>query len=81
MKNTINLSETMPKVGIRPVIDARLDGIRESLEDQTMDMARRAADFLEKNLRNLYCPLEKLLFLSSFLGYIIDPIFQVNLLV
>jgi L-fucose isomerase len=39
-----------PKVGIRPVIDGRRNGIRESLEDQTMGMARRVADFISNNL-------------------------------
>ena len=29
---TLLKSGSLPKVGIRPVIDARLDGIRESLE-------------------------------------------------
>ncbi|MBN1543226.1 L-fucose isomerase, partial [candidate division KSB1 bacterium] len=43
---------TLPKIGIRPVIDGRRKGVRESLEDQTMGMARRAAAFLEKNLRH-----------------------------
>lgn len=42
----------LPKIGIRPIIDGRLGGIRESLEDQTMGMARKAAEFLEKNLRH-----------------------------
>ena len=32
-----------PKVGIRPVIDGRMRGVRESLEDQTMNMAKNAA--------------------------------------
>jgi len=41
----------MPKVGIRPVIDARLDGIRESLEAKTMDMAKGVADLISSNLR------------------------------
>ena len=27
---------TMPKIGIRPTIDGRMNGVRESLEDQTM---------------------------------------------
>ena len=40
-----------PKIGIRPAIDGRRRGIRESLEDQTMGMARQAADFLTANLR------------------------------
>ena len=33
----------MPKIGIRPTIDGRWGGVRESLEDQTMGMARSAA--------------------------------------
>ncbi len=41
----------LPKVGIRPVIDGREMGIRESLEQQTMDMARAAALLIEANLR------------------------------
>lgn len=42
----------MPKVGIRPVIDGRRRGVRESLEDQTMEMARRAAAFIRQHLRH-----------------------------
>ncbi len=41
----------MPKVGIRPVIDARLGGIRESLESTTMGMARRVAELISSNLK------------------------------
>jgi L-fucose/D-arabinose isomerase len=41
----------LPKVGIRPVIDGRERGIRESLEEQTMNMARTAAQLIEANLR------------------------------
>ena len=41
----------LPKVGIRPVIDGREAGVRESLEDQTMDMAKAAAKLIEGNLR------------------------------
>ncbi len=40
-----------PKIGIRPAIDGRRKGIRELLEDQTMGMARRTAEFLSANLR------------------------------
>ena len=32
-----------PKIGIRPVIDGRWGGVRESLEEQTMGMANAAA--------------------------------------
>ncbi len=42
----------MPKIGIRPIIDGRRKGVRESLEDQTMAMAKSAAEFLTKNLRH-----------------------------
>ncbi|PPK48322.1 L-fucose isomerase [Clostridium algidicarnis DSM 15099] len=39
-----------PKIGIRPTIDGRWGGVREGLEDQTMNMAKAAAKFLEENL-------------------------------
>lgn len=42
---------TLPKVGIRPVIDGRERGVRESLETQVMDLAKAAAALIEKNLR------------------------------
>ena len=42
----------MPKIGIRPTIDGRLGGVRESLEEQTMTMARTLADLLTKELRH-----------------------------
>ena len=35
-----------PKIGIRPVIDGRWGGFRESLEQSTMDMARAAAELI-----------------------------------
>jgi L-fucose isomerase len=41
----------MPKIGIRPAIDGRRHGVRESLEDQTMAMAKSTAEFLSRNLR------------------------------
>lgn len=34
---------TLPKIGIRPVIDGRRMGVRESLEEQTMNMAKATA--------------------------------------
>ena len=40
-----------PKIGIRPVIDGRQFGIRESLEVQTMNMAKAAKELIEKNCR------------------------------
>ncbi len=41
----------LPKVGIRPCIDGRRNGVREGLEDQTMGMARAAARLIAENLR------------------------------
>ena len=39
-----------PKIGIRPTIDGRLGGVRESLEVQTMKMAQAAADLISSSL-------------------------------
>ena len=40
-----------PKIGIRPTIDGRMNGVRESLEDQTMGMAQAVARLLTKKIR------------------------------
>ena len=40
-----------PRIGIRPVIDGRWGGVRESLEDKTMCMAQAAAKLISENLR------------------------------
>ncbi len=42
---------TYPKIGIRPVIDGRWGGIRESLEEKTTTMAMLAAELIESRLR------------------------------
>jgi L-fucose isomerase len=39
------------KVGIRPTIDGRRRGVRESLEEQTMNMATSIAKLLEENIK------------------------------
>ncbi|WP_407945058.1 L-fucose isomerase [Paenibacillus glycinis] len=46
------LQGSLPAIGIRPIIDGRRGGIRESLEEVTMEMARGAAAFLSENLRH-----------------------------
>ena len=46
-----NLQGDNPKIGIRPTIDGRMGGVRESLEDQTMKMALNLADFLSSSLK------------------------------
>ena len=40
-----------PKIGIRPTIDARQGGVRESLEVQTMNMAENLANFITSNIK------------------------------
>ncbi len=41
-----------PKIGIRPTIDGRQGGVRESLEDKTMNLAKAVAELITTNLRN-----------------------------
>src|SRR5450759_78072 len=43
---------SLPKIGIRPTIDGRLGGVRESLEKQTIDMAKSAAKLISSSLRS-----------------------------
>lgn len=40
-----------PRIGIRPAVDGRMHGVRESLEAQTAAMARRTADLIRDTLR------------------------------
>ena len=40
----------LPKIGIRPTIDGRLGGVRESLEEQTMNLGKRVAELISSNL-------------------------------
>lgn len=42
----------LPKIGIRPTIDGRRNGVRESLEDMTMNLAKSVANLLTENLRH-----------------------------
>ncbi len=50
-KQTPSWITSLPKVGIRPTIDGRYGGVRESLEGQVMDMAKRAAALISSTLR------------------------------
>ena len=47
---------SLPKIGIRPVIDGRRMGVRESLEEQTMNMAKATAALLTEKLRQVRWP-------------------------
>jgi L-fucose isomerase len=40
-----------PKIGIRPTIDGRMGGVRESLENQTMNMAESVVELISSTLR------------------------------
>lgn len=46
------LHGALPKVGIRPAIDGRRRGVRESLEEQTMNMAKAAARLISENIKH-----------------------------
>ncbi|MGL6175272.1 MAG: L-fucose isomerase [Cellulosilyticaceae bacterium] len=52
MENQFRLNGELPKIGIRPTIDGRRKGVRESLEEQTMGMARMVAELIEETLRH-----------------------------
>ena len=47
-----NRVSNLPKIGIRPTIDGRRDGVRESVEKKTMDMALSAKELIQKTLRH-----------------------------
>ena len=53
MKNENNLwpMDDLPKIGVRPIIDGRLGGVRESLEDQVMSLANAVSKLIEKNIK------------------------------
>lgn len=44
-------NHNFPRIGIRPIIDGRRRGIRESLEDTTMNMAKNVAKFYSDHLK------------------------------
>lgn len=48
----LRMTSPAPRIGIRPTIDGRRQGVRESLEGQVMRMAQLAGEFLSKNLRH-----------------------------
>ena len=45
------MNNTYPKIGIRPIIDGRLGGVRESLQETTMKMATNVEAFFCKELK------------------------------
>ena len=51
-KTRLTQVENLPKIGIRPAIDGRRKGVRESLEDTTMALAKAVAELLTRNIRH-----------------------------
>jgi len=49
---THKIMNQYPKIGIRPTIDGRQGGVRESLEEKTMNLAKSVARLIESNLKN-----------------------------
>lgn len=47
------LKGKLPKIGIRPTIDGRRKGVRESLEAQTMQMAEAVKKLIESTLKHI----------------------------
>jgi len=47
----MTIRSSFPRIGIRPIIDGRLGGIRESLEATTMDMAKAVVALYTEQLR------------------------------
>lgn len=52
MTNEARYIGRLPKIGIRPTIDGRRNGVRESLEETTMQMAKSVEKFLSEELRH-----------------------------
>ncbi|MFV0391209.1 MAG: L-fucose isomerase [Paludibacteraceae bacterium] len=48
---TSRFQGSWPKIGIRPTIDGRMGGVRESLENQTMNMAKSVVELLTTTLK------------------------------
>jgi L-fucose isomerase len=51
-KKNITEMAKYPKIGIRPTIDGRQGGVRESLEGKTMNLAKNVARLISSNLKN-----------------------------
>ena len=46
------MKTTCPKIGIRPAIDGRQGGIREGLEEKTLQLANEVKKLIESNVKN-----------------------------
>ena len=63
-----------PVIGIRPTIDGRRGymNVRGSLEEQTMNMARSAAELLKKNIRYSNGEFVKVVIADSTIGRVAE---------
>ena len=48
----LDIMNQYPKIGIRPTIDGRQGGVRESLEEKTMNLAKAVAELISGNVKN-----------------------------
>ncbi|CAN5589775.1 L-fucose isomerase [soil metagenome] len=62
------LQGSLPKVGIRPTIDGRYGGVRESLESITMGMADRVADLIRAHVRHASGETPEVVIADSCIG-------------
>lgn len=52
MTETNRFIGRLPKIGIRPAVDGRRNGVRESLEETTMKLAKMVEQFLSQELKH-----------------------------
>lgn len=64
----LRLRGSLPTIGIRPVIDGRQKGVRESLEDQTMNLAKAVAALFSQTLRHPNGHLVECIIADSTIG-------------
>lgn len=58
-----------PVIGIRPIVDSRRSGIRDSLEDKVREMAEAAKSLIEENIRYIDGrPVKVIIFSRSIAG-------------
>lgn len=64
----------LPKIGIRPAIDGRRGGIRESLEEKTMGMAKAAAELIQTKLRHANGEAIEVIIADSTIGGVAEAV-------
>ena len=67
------MSKNYPKIGIRPTIDGRQGGIREGLEEKTMNLAKAVKNLIESNLRNGDGSVVECVIADTTIGRVLRP--------